>query len=387
MKREIFCVATADKKQLPKQWGGMQLEDNITQVVYDISEIAADNILWRIDFDSPAAGYDPSENLEEEERANGFDTRKCVSRFIPYKMTRFGGEMQVTLVGTEINSQGEAVGVAYTVPFFVFFTEVDQHEIIEGEVAENVSAAEESALNAAQRAKFSADEAEQYAKDAKEAQGKTEEAQRTLEEGSTIIFQGGDASNGFTVDIIVDNELSQNSTNPVANRVITQRFEEQDRMNNRFENSLTTATENYTTLEERVTKVENDNRLFTGRVHVIEYGESGIWYYEKYSNGIVKMYATQTDNCEITDSWGNQYRSTMAYGKLQYPFELYQLLYFNVCPVMYSGYSASTFLAGTSDITDLQRQTPGWRYIRPEMGQNATITVAVEVIGRIKGVG
>ena len=231
------------------------------------------------------------------------------------------------------------------------------------------------------------DEAEQCVKDAKEAQRKTEEAQRTLEEGSTIIFQGGDASNGFTVDIIVDNELSQNSTNPVANHVIAQRFEEQDRMNNRFENSLTTATENYTTLEERVTKAEDDNRLFTGRVHVIEYGESGIWYYEKYSNGIVKMYATQTDNCEITDSWGNQYRSTMAYGKLQYPFELYQLLYFNVCPVMYSGYSASTFLAGTSDITDLQRQTPGWRYIRPEMGQNATITVAVEVIGRIKGVG
>lgn len=225
MKREIFLKATAEKKQLPKQWGGMQYEDNATEIVFDITDIAKENILWRIDFDSATAGYDPSETLIAEGR-NG---ELCVARFIPYTMTRHGGEIQVTLVGTEIDEQGEAVAIAYTVPFFAFFTDVEQHEESEDKAAINISAAEKSALDSAQRAEDSAEEAQQSAEAAEIAKQKTEESIMALEAGSTIIFQGGNASSRFTVDIAVDDELSKASENPVQNRMVFERFEEQDK--------------------------------------------------------------------------------------------------------------------------------------------------------------
>ena len=223
MKREIFLKATAEKKQLPKQWGGMQYEDNATEIVFDITDIAKENILWRIDFDSATAGYDPSETLAE-----GRNGGLCVARFIPYSMTRHGGEIQVTLVGTEIDEQGEVVGIAYTVPFFAFFTDVEQHEESEDKAAISISAAEKSALDSAQRAEVSAEEAQQSAEAAEIAQQKTEEAQRALEEGTTVVFLGGDASSRFTVDIVVDDELSKASENPVQNRKVVERFEMQD---------------------------------------------------------------------------------------------------------------------------------------------------------------
>ena len=220
MKREIFLKATAEKKQLPKQWGGMQYEDNATEIVFDITDIAKENILWRIDFDSATAGYDPSETLIAEGRNSGL----CVARFIPYTMTRHGGEIQVTLVGTEIDEQGEAVAIAYTVPFFAFFTDVEQHEESEDKAAINISAAEKSALDSAQRAEDSAEEAQQSAEAAEIAQQKTEESIMALEAGSTIIFQGGNASSRFTVDIAVDDELSEVSDNVVKNKVVAKQI-------------------------------------------------------------------------------------------------------------------------------------------------------------------
>lgn len=221
MEREILYKVT-ENAVLPstKQWGGMQYEDNATGIAFDISEIITEDVVWRIDFDSAGAGYNPSENLTVE---NG-----RVSRFIPYDMTRCGGEIQVTLVGTLIDGLGKAARIVYSVPVTVYLTEVERHEESEDKVALSVSAAEKSALDAADRSARSADEAEQSAEAAKSAQIKTEESMLALEAGSTVIFQGGNASSRFAVDIAVDGEMSEASENPVQNRAVFERFEEQD---------------------------------------------------------------------------------------------------------------------------------------------------------------
>ena len=74
------------------QWGGIQYENNATSVSYTIEETLgekihdnypkAEKIFYRIDFDSPTAGYHPSENLEI--------TDGTVSRDIPIAVTASG---------------------------------------------------------------------------------------------------------------------------------------------------------------------------------------------------------------------------------------------------------------------------------------------------------
>ena len=159
--REIVYTVAESGRVSPasRQWGGVQYEDNITTVVFDVTAIDSADILWRIDFDSPEAGYDPSEILQFDD---GY-----IRRLIPYKMTRFGGEMQATLVGTH-SPDGETVSaVAYSVPVKIYFTEVERHEETDDAAALNVSASEKAAKDAADRAEeaaaFNAEKQDKFA--------------------------------------------------------------------------------------------------------------------------------------------------------------------------------------------------------------------------------
>ena len=165
MIRTIKYTVSDDFKSVSpasKQWAGMQFEDNATTVAFVIPSTADNDILWRIDFDSPSSGYDPSENLTVK---NGE-----VSRSLPYKMTRYGGEVQVALVGTTVNSDNKAVKVVYSIPVVLYFTDVEQHD--EGAAAENISAAEKSAIQAASFAESAAEKAKASADDAKDSVSK-----------------------------------------------------------------------------------------------------------------------------------------------------------------------------------------------------------------------
>lgn len=146
MIRTIKYTVSEDFKSITpasKQWGGIQYEDNATVVAFEIPNSAGDDILWRIDLDSCSSGYEPSENLTVK---NGE-----VSRPVPYKMTRYGGEIQVTLVGTTVNSDNEAERVICSIPAILYFTDVERHEEYEGKIVENISAAEKSAIEAAKK--------------------------------------------------------------------------------------------------------------------------------------------------------------------------------------------------------------------------------------------
>lgn len=103
-------------------WGGVQNEDNATNVVYvfDSAYLSTlgtlDNLRFRIDFNSASAGYEPSENLTLN--------NSRIERAIPQRMTQYGGQMECTLVISRIIPENlpEVSEVILQIPSIVFFT-------------------------------------------------------------------------------------------------------------------------------------------------------------------------------------------------------------------------------------------------------------------------
>ena len=293
MKRKIEYKVSGGGRVLPsaRQWGGMQYEDRATELVFDISdtEIKKEEILWRIDFNSSAAGYNPSETLTVEGGK--------VKRLLPYDMTRCGGEVQVTLIGTEVDLEGKEQSIAYSVPVTVYLTEVEQDEESAKELAPRISAAEASARDAAEEAKRSEEAAAESAEIAEEAKLKTEEARFALEEGAVFVFQGGDATSENEVDLVVDGELSENSENAVQNKAVTSKFREIEQkgadLEAHFEESIEAVQSIAEDNRQSIEAAREDIDRIEDRIHIVESGTSGIWTYRVWSDGTAECWGTQ----------------------------------------------------------------------------------------------
>jgi hypothetical protein len=194
-----------------KQWFGMQYEDGATEIGFDVSNMPSyGDYLWRIDFDQVTAGY--SAGISEKV------TEGKISRLLPYDMTRFGGDVQITLVGT---LDGEIV---YSIPVSGYLKAVQKSEPSEDKQAIDISSAEHSARQSAANAMDAAERAEISAEEAKKSEELTEDARRILEEGTEFVFMGGDAKSKHKVNLVVDDKLTEHGTNPVEGQVIFRDF-------------------------------------------------------------------------------------------------------------------------------------------------------------------
>lgn len=98
------------------QWGGMQYEDNATEVVFHVEiDLYAElqGCVWRVDFNS-SAGYDVGAST----------TETTVRRPIPYKFTCGGSKLQATFVATKLDEENNAVQTVLSYPVFIEFTAV-----------------------------------------------------------------------------------------------------------------------------------------------------------------------------------------------------------------------------------------------------------------------
>lgn len=305
MKRKIEYKISDGGRVSPstRQWGGMQYEDNATELVFDISdtEVKKEGILWRIDFNSSAAGYNPSETLMVEGGK--------VKRLLPYDMTRCGGEIQVTLIGTEVDGEGQELSIAYSIPVTVYLTDVEQHEESAKEMAPRISAAEASAVDAAKRAKQSEEAAAESAELAEEAKSVTEEARFALEEGATFVFQGGDATSENEVDLVVDGELSKVSENPVQNKAVTLKLNELEQKGAELEEGIEAVQSIADKNNESIKAAREDIDRLAENIHIVESGTSGIWTYRVWSDGTAECWGRKTtyskpewdDSCAVCD--------------------------------------------------------------------------------------
>lgn len=134
-------------------WGGVQHEHNATLIRYFFDEkyleSLGSNLLFRIDFSSDLAGYDPSENLT-------VDGDKCLSRAIPKKFTVHGGNMTVTLVVSKVNDGNLNEEIVH-LPATVFFTASKRNE---SPIYTNLSAYEEHLITLISKAQERVDNAQ-----------------------------------------------------------------------------------------------------------------------------------------------------------------------------------------------------------------------------------
>lgn len=219
-KRILPYTILEDKKSIePKtrRWAGMQYENNATEVVFDLSALNIENALYRIDFNSAGAGYQPSENLTIEGGK--------ISRSIPKYVTQYGGEVQITAEITVLDANNEAVSFL-SYPVLVYLTDVERDAEGSTEAEINISEAEQSAIDAADRAEKSAQIAKNSETLSVEAQEKTEAARRALEGGAQFVFSGGDASGKGNINFVVDTQLSSASNNPIANKAVNKAVDE-----------------------------------------------------------------------------------------------------------------------------------------------------------------
>ena len=149
MIRSIRYKITEDIKGIEpktKQWAGMQYEDNATDIVFDLSKVfeRVGISAARIDFNSAAAGYHPSENLD-------FGSGE-IRRTIPKYITQYGGELQITAVITLVDPTNESKpSVCLSYPVEVYFTPVEKSENgntdVEGNISEMENAVREMAAS------------------------------------------------------------------------------------------------------------------------------------------------------------------------------------------------------------------------------------------------
>lgn len=271
--RQLIYKVTADRQHIDpsaRRWAGMQGEDNATEIVFDLSVLNYKNALYRIDFHSTAVGSDPGSSVD----SLGED--KTIRRSIPLSITQHGGEVQVTAVVTVLDSEGKETGIVLSYPVIVYFTEVKQQD--GQKVAKSISAAEASALDAAERAEEAATYAMIY-KDATEtAAEETEKAWRNLEKDTTFVFLGGDANSSAETDLVVDKFLSEESSNPVANKAIASEL-----------NSINQA------LLERIAALEQ----FAPE----EVGVKNGWNFKKYADGTYECWKNVDVQLTLENEW------------------------------------------------------------------------------------
>ena len=205
------------------QWGGIQYENNATSVSYVLEPVLKEKLktnyklaqksVYRIDFDSPVAGYQPSENIEP--------INEVITRDIPLMITMSGEPFQSTLVITLLDSEDNEVGTFYSKPARIYFDSVTREQYSEQDIAENLSAMEQSVSQMHSEVLESASLAESNAKVASDAMQKTLQAKLSLEGGAEIIFLGGDAQSQMNVEVAIDGSLSETSNNAIQNKAIS----------------------------------------------------------------------------------------------------------------------------------------------------------------------
>ncbi|MBQ6815737.1 MAG: hypothetical protein IJP26_00705 [Clostridia bacterium] len=290
MVREILYTITQDTKGvLPatKQWCGMQYEDDATCVIFDLSALGNIKALYRIDFNTSANGYNPSENLT--------CTDGKISRKIPYSVTKHGGEIQITAVITFLDENDAQTGVCYSYPVFAFLTDVEKCEEMACKIENNVSAMEHSVQNMYSKIQKLGAETEVNLNNALNAAEQTVNAKFTLENGAEFIFLGGNASNKSTLELTVDSELSEDSTNAIQNKAVVNGFK----------------------------KYSKD--------YILEQGTSGIWTYRKWNSGLYECWCNYIDTNfeDMKNSVGGLH---LGYGKLRFPitFEKIPIVVYNI---------------------------------------------------------
>lgn len=260
--RRINYTVTADSiTPASLQRGGLQGEHNATELIFNIESSLAEKL-------EAAAKYIPIEDgaIEGElyYRFEGYTCMGMKNSTLPIRfevpegvikeftlnyslenwLTREGGNITVYLIFSILSAHETMVDL-YSYPARLKLDPKEDGKYTDGKNYESVAKLSIAAEDAAERA----EEAAEISVEAKEL---TEEARFALENGAEFIFLGGDASGAAEIDLVVDGELSEHSSNPISNEAVAKKLkgymnsEELNELinniaNNVFENAVNSA--------------------------------------------------------------------------------------------------------------------------------------------------
>lgn len=202
-----------------QQFGGVMGDHKATELLFTLDEELFESILsesngnrvvYRFD------GYDGSGWMDSTVPQEL--TEKPCSYMLEEWITRHGGNIKIFLVITEIINDSTEMEL-YSFPAVLKLKSRPEGLQVEGDSRESLSALVEVSKSAAESAVSSA-------ASALESQLKTEESKVALEQGSQFVFLGGNSKGSVDINLVVDDNLSSTSSNPVSNKAIVKRLNE-----------------------------------------------------------------------------------------------------------------------------------------------------------------
>lgn len=300
-------------------WGGVQNEDNATNVVYvfDSAYLATlgtlDNLRFRIDFNSASAGYEPSENLSISNSA--------IERAIPKRMTQNGGQITVMLVIARIvPDTPDATEVILQEPSTIFFTSASVND---GRFNKNLSAYEEYVGGLITKVADEVSKAESASESARES-AISAGNQVTLA-GEQVTLAKNEADRAENASVRAENAASNANTDAnragtAAQSAVTSAFDARGYKVEANE-SATKAKEAQQKAEEASAKVTRENVLFSNALKGTASGEV-IGMHDvspiEHEMGVkVNFKLNILENCSITytprSTWGSNGLTTNQY--------------------------------------------------------------------------
>lgn len=406
--RTINYTVTADSiTPASLQRGGLQGEHKATELIFNIENSLAEKL-------EAAAKYIPIEDgAIEGELYYRFEAHNCMGKkdstlpvrfkisdgelkgfYLNYSLenwlTREGGNITVYLIFS-ILSDGETHIDVFSYPARLKLESVPDGKYTDGKNYESIAKLSVAAEDAAERA----EEAAEISETAKE---QTVSARFALENGAEFIFLGGDASGAAEVDLVVDGELSEHSSNPISNEAVaknlekyisTKEFAEELQKYTPTEQAdeMYVSAEDYASDKETADneRLENKKNLENIVDYVEEQGTSGIWTYRKWNSGIGECYGKIVVETTVTNPWGNGFTSGALVNYVQnFPFEFKELPILNAS-LMPNTTGAILMVPGASDIGTTTKKTGAFEIYRGAQSEDiASYILVFSVIGTWK---
>lgn len=215
-----------------EQRTGVQGEHAASEIVFNIEHSLYQSLLSKKgEGDELIYRFDIYDGFGEKTQTDTNDLKSMIIAFpISGNVTKNGGKVTIYLVISMYDSEHKTEMELISYPARLSFEDTPLCGNSEWESVSTLS-------DAAKKAAESALKSERCAKEARE---KTEAAQKALEEGSTFVFDGGDSEGSMCsiASLVVDDELSTTSTNPISNKAVSKKFSE-------IESGLDGATKTY----------------------------------------------------------------------------------------------------------------------------------------------
>ena len=232
--REIrYVVSENNISPSTVQKGGLQGEHCATELYFELDESlkealaaysekgGATTLYYR--FEAHTSVGLKNSTVPQELYVQGYGNIITLSYPLENWLTRDGGNVSVYLIFSALSvDDNETTVDLFTYPARLRLENVPNADYTDGQNYDSVSLLSRSAVDSANKAEIAAEYAKNSADAADVAREQTENARFALENGAEVIFLGGGANAQAKVDVVIDKEMSEVSSNPVQNQAITQ---------------------------------------------------------------------------------------------------------------------------------------------------------------------